>query len=179
MIGETWLYQRHWWDLGHLHVSHPIAASTWTYSPVPCTLTTCTCRADSVVHPSLPSCVSIMAQLLSSAPHNAKAQHYNVALTSALLKGCWGDNTAGAAPNGTELSWGELVRKWGKHTGGSMSPYLPLRGSPLINRYRADPSITRYLLVILFQPLHLFFRLYQRTSLSPSVGPIGAAGEFV
>lgn len=57
----------------------------------------------------------------SAAPLGPKAAHYNASLTAALLKGCWGDSNAGTAPNGTELGWGELVRKWGKHTGGSES----------------------------------------------------------
>jgi hypothetical protein len=48
-----------------------------------------------------------------------KGDHYNVQLTQALLKGDWADGTAGSAPNGTALSWPELIRKWGKHTGGS------------------------------------------------------------
>jgi hypothetical protein len=50
-----------------------------------------------------------------------KGDHYNAQLTAALLKGNWADATAGAAPNGTALSWSELIRKWGKHTGGSES----------------------------------------------------------
>lgn len=50
-----------------------------------------------------------------------KAAHYTSALGSALCKGAWAEPTPGAAPNGTALSWGELVRKWGKHTGGSES----------------------------------------------------------
>jgi hypothetical protein len=48
-----------------------------------------------------------------------KGDHYNAQLTHALLKGNWADATAGTAPNGTALSWSELIRKWGKHTGGS------------------------------------------------------------
>jgi hypothetical protein len=48
-----------------------------------------------------------------------KAAHYNAALTSALLRGGWGDANPGKEPNGTDLSWSELIRKWGKHTGGS------------------------------------------------------------
>jgi len=50
-----------------------------------------------------------------------KGDHYNAQLTHALLKGNWADPTAGNAPNGTALSWSELFRKWGKHTGGSES----------------------------------------------------------
>lgn len=48
-----------------------------------------------------------------------KGDHYNAQLSQALLKGDWADGTAGTAPNGTALSWPELIRKWGKHTGGS------------------------------------------------------------
>ena len=112
-----------------------------------------------------------MAYITSSHVPSAKAQHYNVSLTAALLKGCWGDNIAGAAPNGTELSWGELVRKWGKHTGGSKSSVArstrPRRpGTALINRHRADPSVARYLPVVLFQQLHRFFRLHHRPVIS-------------
>lgn len=55
-----------------------------------------------------------------------KGDHYNAQLTHALLKGNWADATAGAAPNGTALSWSELIRKWGKHTGGSESPLDPV-----------------------------------------------------
>lgn len=56
-----------------------------------------------------------------------KAAHYHSALTSALLRGAWGDSNPGTAPNGTALSWGELVRKWGKHTGGSEPSIVLLR----------------------------------------------------
>jgi hypothetical protein len=48
-----------------------------------------------------------------------KGDHYNQQLTHALLKGNWADANPGATPNGTALSWSELIRKWGKHTGGS------------------------------------------------------------
>ena len=113
-----------------------------------------------------------MAHPSSSTPHSAKAQHYNVSLTSALLKGCWGDNIAGAAPNGAELSWGELVRKWGKHTGGSKYPSFPQHGYPLIHRYRANPSAARYLLVVLFQPFHLIFWFHQ-CPFTPLIRPSG------
>lgn len=37
------------------------------------------------------------------------------------MRGAWSDANPGAAPNGNPLSWSELVRKWGKHTGGSES----------------------------------------------------------
>jgi hypothetical protein len=50
-----------------------------------------------------------------------KAAHYQSAITSALSRGAWAETNPGSAPNGTELSWGELIRKWGKHTGGSTS----------------------------------------------------------
>ena len=53
-----------------------------------------------------------------SAP-TPKGDHYQAALTAALLRGAWADSKPGAAPNGTDLGWGELIRKWGKHTGGS------------------------------------------------------------
>ena len=48
-----------------------------------------------------------------------KAGHYETSLTAALLKGYWADASPGSAPNGTLLSWSELIRKWGKHTGSS------------------------------------------------------------
>lgn len=51
--------------------------------------------------------------------NTAKAAHYHASLSAALLKGAWGDSKPGTEPNGTEISWSELIRKWGKHTGGS------------------------------------------------------------
>ena len=56
-----------------------------------------------------------------------KGSHYHSVLTSALLRGAWGEEHPGTAPNGTELNWGELVRKWGKHTGGSEPLFVALR----------------------------------------------------
>ncbi|KAK8845479.1 hypothetical protein IAR55_006192 [Kwoniella newhampshirensis] len=50
-----------------------------------------------------------------------KAAHYNATLSAALLRGAWADARPGQDPKGNELSWGELVRKWGKHTGGNTS----------------------------------------------------------
>jgi hypothetical protein len=55
---------------------------------------------------------------------SAKAGHYDSQITAALLKGAWADSSGGTTPNGSELSWGEVVRKWGKHTGGS--EYCPI-----------------------------------------------------
>jgi len=61
-----------------------------------------------------------MAPLSHSAAHSAaKAAHYKANLGAALVRGAWTDATPGAAPNGSGLSWSELIRKWGKHTGGS------------------------------------------------------------
>jgi hypothetical protein len=63
------------------------------------------------------------------------------------FKGNWADATAGTAPNGTALSWSELFRKWGKHTGGSESILVALRsftsklGHPLI----PDTSLLHHL----------------------------------
>ena len=58
----------------------------------------------------------------AGAASSAKATHYETALNSALLKGNWTESQAGKAPNGTVLDWNELIRKWGKHTGGSERP---------------------------------------------------------
>ena len=80
-----------------------------------------------------------------------KGDHYNSQLTHALLKGSWADATAGSAPNGTALSWSELFRKWGKHTGGSESissahsSYVDITEHRLILRYFASTSLTGYL----------------------------------
>jgi hypothetical protein len=80
-----------------------------------------------------------------------KGDHYNTQLTHALLKGNWADATAGNAPNGTALSWSELFRKWGKHTGGSESivvapsNYYDISGYPLILRHVPPASLTGYL----------------------------------
>ncbi|OCF45189.1 hypothetical protein I317_00992 [Kwoniella heveanensis CBS 569] len=59
-----------------------------------------------------------MSAILSSGG-TPKGAHYNASLTAALLRGAWAESNPGQAPNKTELSWGELVRKWGKHTGGN------------------------------------------------------------
>lgn len=69
-----------------------------------------------------------------------KAAHYHQALSSALLRGAWSSSQPATAPNGTGLSWAELIRKWGKHTGGNTAIihhlrnvsllYLPLLGRP-------------------------------------------------
>jgi len=80
-----------------------------------------------------------------------KGDHYNTQLTHALLKGNWADATAGNAPNGTALSWSELFRKWGKHTGGSeyisvaLSIYADTSGHLLIPRHLAAAPPTGYL----------------------------------
>jgi hypothetical protein len=55
-----------------------------------------------------------------------KGGHYRDALSAALLRGGWADDWPGTAPNGNPLSWGELIRKWGKHTGGSESLFWSL-----------------------------------------------------
>lgn len=55
----------------------------------------------------------------ASSPLSPKAAHYSSALSAALLHGAWADGHAGKDAKGHEVSWGELVRKWGKHTGGS------------------------------------------------------------
>ncbi|KAJ9108884.1 hypothetical protein QFC21_000205 [Naganishia friedmannii] len=87
-----------------------------------------------------------MAPLLhASTTTPAKAQHYNSALSAALLAGPWGDNTLVKAPNGTALDWSESIRKWSKHTGG---PYLPLGASspsthPAIPQLRSQPIAER------------------------------------
>jgi hypothetical protein len=87
----------------------------------------------------------IMASILRH--KEPKGDHYNTQLTHALLKGNWADATAGTAPNGTALSWSELFRKWGKHTGGSESILVALRsftsklGHPLI----PDTSLLHHL----------------------------------
>lgn len=61
-----------------------------------------------------------MAPLAPSATmQNPKAAHYTANLAGVLVRGAWTVDSPGAAPNGSPLSWSELVRKWGKHTGGS------------------------------------------------------------
>ena len=80
----------------------------------------------------------------------AKATHYEAALGAALLKGNFTEGQAGKAPNGTVLDWNELIRKWGKHTGGSehlSSSSCPEVPRPLtcIVRYKVDTSLERYL----------------------------------
>ncbi|WVQ93775.1 hypothetical protein IAU59_000853 [Kwoniella sp. CBS 9459] len=61
-----------------------------------------------------------------------KGAHYNASLTAALLRGAWAESSPGQAPNKTELSWGELVRKWGKHTGGNTALLHHLRDISLL-----------------------------------------------
>ncbi|WVR03497.1 hypothetical protein IAU60_000488 [Kwoniella sp. DSM 27419] len=61
-----------------------------------------------------------------------KAAHYTASLTAALLRGGWAESIPGQAPNKTELSWGELVRKWGKHTHGNTALIHHLRDISLL-----------------------------------------------
>ncbi|WVQ80288.1 hypothetical protein IAT38_002393 [Cryptococcus sp. DSM 104549] len=61
-----------------------------------------------------------------------KGNHYNNDLTAVLLRGPWADATPGHTPNTTPLSWGELVRKWGKHTGGNTALIHHLRDISLL-----------------------------------------------
>lgn len=60
-----------------------------------------------------------MSRPAQPAAQSPKAAHYNANLGAALTRGSWADSNPGAAPNGATLSWSELLRKWGKHTGGS------------------------------------------------------------
>ncbi|WRT63735.1 uncharacterized protein IL334_000658 [Kwoniella shivajii] len=73
-----------------------------------------------------------MSALATSVGSTPKAAHYNTSLTAALLRGAWAESTPGQAPNKTDLSWGELVRKWGKHTGGNTSLIHYLRDISLL-----------------------------------------------
>lgn len=54
-----------------------------------------------------------------------KGAHYSLALAHALAAGAWSSPSPAATPRAAPLSWPELVRKWGKHTGGSESPPPP------------------------------------------------------
>ncbi|RXK37161.1 hypothetical protein M231_05530 [Tremella mesenterica] len=78
-----------------------------------------------------------MSVLSSTSP---KAAHYNQALTNALLSGAWSDTKPGSTPNGTELTWVELVRKWGKHTGGNTTLVNHLRDISLLYLSSASHS---------------------------------------
>ncbi|EIW68009.1 hypothetical protein TREMEDRAFT_44986 [Tremella mesenterica DSM 1558] len=78
-----------------------------------------------------------MSVLSSQSP---KSAHYNQALTSALLSGAWSDSKPGSTPNGTELTWAELVRKWGKHTGGNTTLVNHLRDISLLYLSSASHS---------------------------------------
>ncbi|TXT05012.1 hypothetical protein VHUM_03832 [Vanrija humicola] len=53
-----------------------------------------------------------------SAQPSPKATHYRASLGAALVRGAWTDANPGTEPNGSLLSWPELIRKWAKHTGG-------------------------------------------------------------
>lgn len=54
-----------------------------------------------------------------------KGAHYHASLGAALVRGAWADANPGTTPNGSPLSWNELIRKWGKHTGGSELQVTP------------------------------------------------------
>ncbi|WWC66660.1 uncharacterized protein I206_100564 [Kwoniella pini CBS 10737] len=73
-----------------------------------------------------------MATSTTAAGSSPKGAHYNLSLTAALLRGAWAESSPGHAPNKTELSWGELVRKWGKHTGGNTASIHHLRDISLL-----------------------------------------------
>ncbi|WVW81915.1 hypothetical protein I302_103918 [Kwoniella bestiolae CBS 10118] len=79
---------------------------------------------------------------LSAAGPSPKGIHYNTSLTAALLRGAWAESNPGHAPNKTELSWGELVRKWGKHTGGNTSLIHHLRDISLLYLSSTSHSTT-------------------------------------
>ncbi|WWD22427.1 hypothetical protein CI109_106918 [Kwoniella shandongensis] len=68
----------------------------------------------------------------ASAVASPKAAHYNTSLTAALLRGAWADAKPGQDPKSNDLSWGELVRKWGKHTGGNTSLVHHIRDISLL-----------------------------------------------
>lgn len=96
-----------------------------------------------------------------------KGDHYNTQLTHALLKGNWADATAGNAPNGTALSWSELFRKWGKHTGGSerildlkLTDESMSRPTADIRHFTAAP-LTGYLSSLPLIPVHGELGLHQ------------------
>ncbi|KAE8543160.1 hypothetical protein D1P53_000647 [Cryptococcus gattii VGV] len=57
----------------------------------------------------------------------SKGAHYSLALAHALAAGAWSSPSPAATPRAAPLSWPELVRKWGKHTGGN---------TPLIHHLR-------------------------------------------
>ncbi|WWC99319.1 hypothetical protein V866_006220 [Kwoniella sp. B9012] len=82
-----------------------------------------------------------MSTSASAAP-SPKGVHYNTSLTAALLRGAWAESSPGHAPNKTELSWGELVRKWGKHTGGNTSLIHHLRDISLLYLSSTSHSTT-------------------------------------
>ena len=46
----------------------------------------------------------------------SKAAHYTQQLHATLLRGAWHESNPGRAPNGSILSWSELLRKYRKHT---------------------------------------------------------------
>ncbi|CAK9779362.1 unnamed protein product [Cutaneotrichosporon oleaginosum] len=56
-----------------------------------------------------------------------KGAHYTANLGSALVRGAWAESNPGATPSGGALPWGELLRKWGKHTGGNTEVVGALR----------------------------------------------------
>ncbi|WVQ76332.1 hypothetical protein IAR50_005997 [Cryptococcus sp. DSM 104548] len=58
---------------------------------------------------------------------NAKEAHYAQALSAALTSGNWAASAPGTTPRGAQLPWTELVRKWGKHTGGNVQLVHQLR----------------------------------------------------
>lgn len=51
----------------------------------------------------------------------SKGAHYTANLGGALVRGAWAESNPGATPSGSALPWNELIRKWGKHTGGGES----------------------------------------------------------
>ncbi|WWC85911.1 uncharacterized protein L201_000781 [Kwoniella dendrophila CBS 6074] len=83
-----------------------------------------------------------MSASTSAAAASPKGAHYNTSLTAALLRGAWAESNPGQAPNKTELSWGELVRKWGKHTGGNTALIHHLRDISLLYLSSTSHSTT-------------------------------------
>ncbi|TYJ56742.1 hypothetical protein B9479_002512 [Cryptococcus floricola] len=71
-----------------------------------------------------------------------KAAHYNAALNAALTAGNWAATAPGTAPRGAQLEWGELVRKWGKHTGGNVQLVHHLRDISLAYLSTSGHSIS-------------------------------------
>ncbi|WVN90955.1 uncharacterized protein L203_106200 [Cryptococcus depauperatus CBS 7841] len=63
---------------------------------------------------------------------STKGAYYNGVLTAALLAGSWAENLPAATPNGSALTWGELIRKWGKHTGANTRLVNHLRDISLL-----------------------------------------------